>query len=118
MKVCLRLRAQGTAHTDGKGQEPQAWGTGLVGWDGILAGHQGPLEVAVRRALRGVRVLARDPGVSNRLSRLDLQDRVAVAPVEALKDNVRLVAKPREAAHEGAHPSAAVRGLTDDHPLT
>ena len=28
------------------------------------------------------------------------------------------MAKPREAAHEGAHPPAAVRGLTDDHPLT
>ena len=48
----------------------------------------------------------------------DLQDRVAVSPIEALQDNVGLVAKPREAAHEGAHPPAAVRGLSDDHPLT
>ena len=71
----------------------------------------------MRRAPRGVRVLARDVGVSGRLTRLDLQDRVAVTPVEALQDNVRLVAKPGEAAHEGAHPPAAVRGLTDDHPL-
>ena len=69
-----------------------------MGWDGILARRQGPLEVAVRRAPRGVRVLARDPGVTGRLTRLDLQDRVAVAPVEALQDNVRLVAKSREAA--------------------
>ena len=61
-KVCAS--AQGTAHTDGKGQEPQARRTRLVGWDGILARCQGPLEVAVRRAPRGVRVLARNPGVS------------------------------------------------------
>ena len=42
----------------------------------------------MRRAPRGVRVLARDPGVSGRLTRLDLQDRVAVAPIEALQDNI------------------------------
>ena len=46
-------------------------------------------------------MLARNVGVSGRLTRLDLQDRVAVAPVEALQDNVRLVAKPREAAQRG-----------------
>ena len=60
----VRSRRRGAAHTDGKGQEPQARRTRLVGWDGILARRQGPLEVAVRRAPRGVRVLARDPGVT------------------------------------------------------
>ena len=70
----LRLGAQGAAHADGKGQEPQARRTRLVGWDGILAGRQGPLEVAVRRTSRGVRVLLRDPenmvgGVVARLQR-------------------------------------------------
>ena len=32
----LRLRAQGATHADGKGQEPQARRTRLVGWNGIL----------------------------------------------------------------------------------
>ena len=59
-----------------------------MGRDGILARREGPLEVAVRRAPRGVRVLARNVGVSGRLTRLDLQDRVAVAPVEALQDTL------------------------------
>ena len=45
----LRLGAQGTAHADGEGQEPQTRRAGPVGWDGILARRQGPLEVAVRR---------------------------------------------------------------------
>ena len=60
----LRLGAQGATHTDGKDQKPQARRTGPVGWDGILARRQGPLEVAVRRAPRGVRVLARNPEAS------------------------------------------------------
>ena len=48
-----------------------------AGWDG-LARRQGPLEVAVRRAPRGVRVLARNPGISGRLTRLDGQQRCVV----------------------------------------
>ena len=59
-----------------------------MGRDGVLARREGPLKVAVRRAPRGVRVLARDVGVSGGLTRLDLQDRVAVAPVEALQDTL------------------------------
>ena len=63
-------------------------------------------------------MLVRDVGISGGLTRLDLQDRVAVAPVEALQDDVRLVSKPREALHEGSHPASAIGGLADDHPLT
>jgi hypothetical protein len=33
----LRLGAQGDTHADGKGQEPQARRTRLVGWNDILA---------------------------------------------------------------------------------
>ena len=33
MKLCLRLGAQGTAHADGEGQEPQARHAGPVGWE-------------------------------------------------------------------------------------
>ena len=73
MKVYASELRQGVAHADGKGQEPQARHTRLVGWNGILARRKGLLEVAVCRAPRGVRVLARDPGVSGRLTRLDLQ---------------------------------------------
>ena len=85
-----RRGAQGAAHADGKGQEPQARRTRLVGWDGILARRQGPLEVAVRRAPRGVRVLARDPGVSGRLTRLRTKPQGTYsAPVHALTHGLR-----------------------------
>jgi hypothetical protein len=70
MKVYASELRQGAAHADGKGQEPQAGCTRLVGWDGILVRCQGLLEVAVRRAPRGVRVLARNQGFSGRLTRL------------------------------------------------
>ena len=57
MKVCL-----GTMHADGKGQEPQARRTRLVGWNGILARREGLLEAAVRCALSvSVCWRARDP---------------------------------------------------------
>ena len=54
----------------------------------VLPWREGLLEEAVRRAPRGGRVLVRDVGISGGLTRLDLQDRVAVAPVEALQNDV------------------------------
>ena len=59
----------------------------------------GLLKETMRRAARRGRVSVRDEGVSGRLTRLDLQDRVAARPVEALQDNIRLVPKPGEALH-------------------
>ena len=119
MKVCAsEVGAQGAADANDKGEEPQAGRAWLVGRHGILAWCEGLLEEAVRRTPRGGRVLVRDVGISGGLTRLDLQDRVAVAPVEALQDDVRLVSKPREALHEGSHPASAIGGLADDHPLT
>ena len=96
---------------DSHGDEAQAGLSQLVGGKGILAGGEGLLEVAVRSASRRVGVPARNVSSSaagshvlislrGGLTRLDLQDRVAVPPVEALQDDIWLVSKPGEALHE------------------
>ena len=120
----LCLGAQGAADADDKGEKPQTACAWLVGWQGILAWRVGLLEEAVgtpRPAMCG-RVSVRNEGISGRLTRLDLQDRVAARPVEALQDNVRLVSvrcpSPGKRCMKELirDPAPAVAVLADDHP--
>ena len=87
-------------HADDHGDKAQAGLSRLVGGKRVLTSGESLLEIAVCRAARRVCVPARDVSSSGGLTRLDLQDCVAIPPIEVLEDDVRLVSQPWESLHK------------------